>query len=247
MKVLFWNVRGLANSASQLALNNFCLSNKFDFLFISEPWMDLNNIPISYWNSLRLKCFAVNDRGMQLPNLWGLCRDSLNPDVISVSRQYIICSALVDVQKIHIVAAYASTSQLTRRDLWHDLSAISSNLPGPWLYVGNFNAILGSHDQRGGRVPSTASCEDFKNWTDSCLLTHLPTRGAEFTWSNRRCVAALTERRLDRSICNDEWFDFWSFVYCTTLTRTQSDHYPTLVVMNKAISFFPSSFKFQSM
>lgn len=70
--------------------------------------------------------------------------------------------------------------------------------------MGDFNAILGAHEQRGSRIPSRIACEDFKNWTDAGSLNHIVTRGAEFTWSNGRKGSAHTERRLDRAICNDE-------------------------------------------
>ncbi|KAG4974908.1 hypothetical protein JHK82_031796 [Glycine max] len=38
MKILFWNIRGLANPKTKIVLKNLCLSNKPDFLFVSEPW-----------------------------------------------------------------------------------------------------------------------------------------------------------------------------------------------------------------
>lgn len=62
--------------------------------------------------------------------------------------------------------------------------------------------MLASYEKRGGRLPNATSCADFKAWTDSCCLTHIMTRGAEFTWTNGR-GSNRTEVRLDRAICND--------------------------------------------
>lgn len=78
--------------------------------------------------------------------------------------------------------------------------------------MGDYNAILGAHEKRGQNLPLRISCDDFRAWTDSCILTHLVTRGAEFTWSNGRRGNALSERRLNRVVCNDGWLDYWNSV-----------------------------------
>lgn len=113
--------------------------------------------------------------------------------------------------------------------------------------MGDFNSILGAHEQRGGGLPNAAACDDFRNWSDNCMLTHLPTRGATFTWYNRRRSNSHTERRLDRALYNEDWLSSWSSTSCCSLTRSNSDHHPLLVVLNKGIPSFPSSFKFQRM
>lgn len=124
---------------------------------------------------------------------------------------------------------------------------MQQNHPAPWCFLGDFNAILGSHEKRGGNLPSHVSCEEFNAWSDSCNLTHLLTRGAEYTWSNKRRGRALVEMRLDRSICNDPWLSFWDFVSCCTLPKSHSDHHPILLTLKKGIRSFPSSFKFHKM
>lgn len=115
------------------------------------------------------------------------------------------------------------------------------------MCLGDFNAILGSHEQKGGRITSASSCLDFRNWSDCCSLTHLPTRGAQYTWSNRRSADFHIERRLDRSLCNEDWINLWSSISCVTLTRTQSDHHPLLISLKQDCASFPKTFKFQSM
>lgn len=58
---------------------------------------------------------------------------------------------------------------------------------------------------------------------------------------------ALTERKLDRALCNDSWVDFWSSTSCSTLTRIKSDHHPLFMCMKTDTPYFPKPFKFQSM
>lgn len=62
MKCIFWNVRGFTNPSSRLVFKQFCLTNNPDFVFISEPWILVDNVPAKFWKSLNLKIFAVNDR-----------------------------------------------------------------------------------------------------------------------------------------------------------------------------------------
>lgn len=73
------------------------------------------------------------------------------------------------------------------------------------------------------------------------------TKGTSFTWSNGRLGAALTEKRLDRVICNDQWLSFWDSFACCSLTRSMSDHFPILISLLKGVITFPSSFKFLKM
>lgn len=116
--------------------------------------------------------------------------------------------------------------------------------PGPWLFFGDFNAVLGAHEKRGGCLPSRLSYEEFRAWSDTCNLTHVQTLGAEFTWSNNRSSGAHTELRLDRAICNDDQLNYWSHMTCCTLSRCCSDHFLLLLFLPNACKYYPSSFKF---
>lgn len=175
----------------------------------------------------------MNDRGSQAPNLWGLCAEHLDVDVISMSRQQFSFSMTVNQKKIFTAAVYAATSHIMRRDLWNELQALIQGNHGPWLWIGDFNSILGAHEQRGGGSVSTQSCTEFRELSEGCALTHLPTLGSEFSWINNRSGSSLTERRLDGSLCNDGWLDFWCSTTCTSLTRINSDHHPLLINLKK--------------
>lgn len=98
---------------------------------------------------------------------------------------------------------------------------------------------------RGGNSPFQISCNEFRAWSDSCNLTHLVTRGAKFTWIRRRKNGNHIERRLDRAVVNDDWLSFWNASSCCTLTRSQSDNYPLLLVASRGVKSFASPFMFQ--
>jgi len=45
----------------------------------------------------------------------------------------------------------------------------------------------------GAFPPARGPMMDFFDWSDICYLFHLPTRGVQYTWSNGRRDARLTE------------------------------------------------------
>lgn len=229
MKCLYWNARGLANTPSRLALKNLILQHNPDFVFISEPWMDSSDLPRRWLLNLNLKIFAVNNRHNLLPNLWCLCKTNLDPVTLAVDEQFVAFSFSVNNKVFAFSVIYASTKYITRRQLWNSLNLLQSQHFMPWCFLGDFNSILGAHEHRGRTAPSRIPMEEFKLWTDSNNLIHLPTRGAEFTWYKGRGAHRGTERRLDRALCNQSWIDLFTSVSVTTLVKHKSDHFPLLL------------------
>ncbi|XP_050113925.1 uncharacterized protein LOC126592246 [Malus sylvestris] len=115
------------------------------------------------------------------------------------------------------------------------------------MAIGDFNAILGAHEQMGGGRPSQASCAQFSNMSDTCNFTHLNTSGAAFTWSNGWRSRGRTERRLDRSLCDISWFDSWPHSNCIALPKVVSDHNPLIFSGSRVLSSGHRPFRFQSM
>ncbi|XP_058756625.1 uncharacterized protein LOC131629842 [Vicia villosa] len=245
MKSLFWNVRGLANSSSRLALKRLISSNKPDLVFVAEPWMDYNKLPKAWLHNLDLKLFALNQRGDLLPNLWCFCKTNLNPDIISVDDQHVSFTIKLNNTTLCFSAIYASTSYICRRSLWHKLSNVLPNVP--WCFIGDFNAIISSDEYRGNHSPSKIPMTDFFNWSNDNHYIHLPTVGNFLTWSNGRKGRNLTEKRLDRAICNTDFLDACCTLVCSTLPRFKSDHFPILLTFEVDKISFKSQFKFLRM
>jgi hypothetical protein len=87
---------------------------------------------------------------------------------------------------VSIASIYASTYYLKRRQLWDDLTHLQGCFQGLWLYIGDFNVILGAHEKRSRRPPPSLSCDDFLYWSNANVLNHMPTLGSFFTWTNGR-------------------------------------------------------------
>jgi hypothetical protein len=146
MKGLYWNIRGIANKASKLALRRLISTNKPDFIIISEPWMSFGAFPTNWLQRLDLKLFCVNERDNLLPNIWCICKNSIDPDPLYIDDQ-LVAFKISALDKVFCVAAvYASTCYVKRRLLWAKLSELTSLHVLPWCYMGDFNVVLGMHE-----------------------------------------------------------------------------------------------------
>ncbi|CAJ2666292.1 unnamed protein product [Trifolium pratense] len=156
--------------------------------------------------------------------------------VVFASDQCFALEIEFSQSRVYVAAVYASTAYLVRRTLWADLTRLQALFVGPWLFVGDFNAVLGAHEKRGKTLPPKISCDDFLQWTIANQLSHLNTIGVHFTWSNGRVGDNFVALCLDRAICNHAWLNQWQSIYCYALYKHSSDHHP-LVISHSASDF----------
>lgn len=163
MNILYWNVHGIGNSDTRLALKNLFLSHKPTIIFMVEPMVSFAQIPSWYWPSIGVMKYCTNDRGTSIPNLWALWGTDVIATVIFVSDQCIALEISCFSSTVYLAAIYAHNYYVKRRELWADLTNLQGCFQGPWLFMGDFNCILGAHEKRGRRPPPPLSCEDFLN------------------------------------------------------------------------------------
>lgn len=247
MKLLYWNIRGIVNSPSRLALKRLITKNKSDFVFIDEPWMNYDDFPSTWLNRLGLKVFSFNHREDNLPNLWCICSILFELVIINKDDQQVSFKIKVGNNDFFISAIYASNSFLKRKQLWNTLQNNQTQIDAPWCFLGDFNTIIGAHEHYGALNPARPPIIDFQNWTDSNDLLHIHTRGATYTWDNGRSGRRHVKRRLDRVVCNQNFLDPCSSVACNTLIKLRSDHYPLQFEFKTDENSFTSSFKFLNM
>jgi exonuclease III len=161
MKCIFWNTSGLANSPTRLALKKIINQYKPDIILLSEPWMDLDDLPRRWLVNLNLKCFASNTILNHLSNLWCLCKISLNPSLVAFDDQHVTFTISGNDKTLAFSAVYASTNYLTRRKLWNDLNSLQAQLDFPWCFLGDFNVIMGAHEHRGRTNPARLPIDEF--------------------------------------------------------------------------------------
>jgi len=244
MTTLYWNVRGIGNVDTKLALKNLFTFHSPLLIFVAEPMIAFESVPPWYWDSIGVSKYCVNSRGNLQPNLWALWGTEVSANVVFVSDQCIALEISCYQSSVYVAAVYANTFYLKRRQLWADLTTLQGRFQGPWLFIGDFNAVLGAHEKRGRQPPPPLSCMDFTNWSNANLLHHLPTLEAYFTLSNGRLGSDNVALRLDRAICNADWVNFWCSSTCSALVRHQSDHHPLLMSMDFCTSKRSGTFKF---
>lgn len=148
--------------------------------------MDLQNLPTNFLNRLNLHCFGTNLRNHNLPSLWCICSKNFSPQLLQITDQFVSFKVDYDSAIVFLTVVYASTNATNRKKLWYDLSGLLKNFKVPWCFVGDFNAIFGSHENRGRASPFRSSIVYFCYWIYHHCLANFPTSGLFVTWSNGR-------------------------------------------------------------
>lgn len=60
---MYWNVSGVGNSDTKVALKNLYVSHKHVFIFLVEPMISFSLVPSWYWHVIGASKSCLNDRG----------------------------------------------------------------------------------------------------------------------------------------------------------------------------------------
>ncbi|KAF6157177.1 hypothetical protein GIB67_041638 [Kingdonia uniflora] len=219
MRVIFWNIRGIAKKKSLLSLQRLVKLYGTQIIFIAEPKIRPTNFfhGLSNFNN----SIISNDCDARIGNLWCMWSKEISaPSLVSSSYQHI--SVLCDGAIISTV--HASAFKIVRRGLWKDLIDVSK-LNLPWLALGYFNIIRLQSERFGGTGPTLSAIKVFNDSLDECELIESPSVGMKLTWCNGQSGGARISRRLDRALYNGMWagkYDGWWKV--KALARENSDH-----------------------
>ncbi|XP_058764760.1 uncharacterized protein LOC131638231 [Vicia villosa] len=113
----------------------------------------------------------------------------------------------------YLSAVYAHNQLAKRKQSWEDIQAF-----------GNITDIIG-----GNEVHHNEYC-DLENMMDATGLHEHETVGNYYTWSNKHTTRIIYSR-IDRAICNTEWFLHFSTREVKILNPHISDHSPLPVKM----------------
>ncbi|KAK2642450.1 hypothetical protein Ddye_024213 [Dipteronia dyeriana] len=96
----------------------------------------------------------------------------------------------------------------------------------PWFCAGDFNDILSPDEKIGGLPRNRMLIDNFRNALDYCGLDDMGFQGPRFTWSNKRNGCDLVQERLDRGVCDSEWYQLFPRASIYHLEYWHSDHRP---------------------
>ena len=106
-------------------------------------------------------------------------------------------------------------------------------MDGPWLCVGDFNAILNAFEKQSTRPPQPAQINAFQYALELCQLEDLGYRGYLFTWINKRPRDANTKMRLDSAIATKEWIEKFQMSTVMHLPSHSLDHLPITIQVQR--------------
>nr|XP_011457336.1 PREDICTED: uncharacterized protein LOC105349397 [Fragaria vesca subsp. vesca] len=245
--ILYWNVRGAADSKLPDIIQDLRRIYKFNILVISEPRISEDKA-LKVVKSLGFSSFTIEDATGFSGGLWLLWDDQqVKLEVVDSNFQSITSLVTESSNKQwFFTTVYANPDHALREELWVYLDAFNSRCTIPWLITGDFNELISDADKQGGRAVLGGG--SFASWVDRNYLIDLGYIGADFTWKGTRNGEEILER-LDRGLCNISWRHEFPDAFVQHLARLKSDH--CLIFISLESAQFPSStlkpFRFEAM
>ena len=112
---------------------------------------------------------------------------------------------------------------------WELLTHLRTFVEGPWLCIGDFNAIIQSTEKLSKRPSQMSQIDSFREALESCQLEDLSYKGYPYTWNNKRPRDANTKMWLDRVISIKPWRDKFQLSTVNHLFPHASDHLPIVL------------------
>jgi hypothetical protein len=168
---------------------------------------------------------------------------------IQLYENHISCRVVSDPSPYSwmISCVYAPLSVHSRSLFWSKLIDLGNSFSGPWLLLGDFNAILLTAEKCGGRSFGSSSHLDFVDFVQSNALVDLVFVGNKFTWSNHRSGIANIRKRLDRGLANLGWVHLYPNSLINHLLASYTDHCPILLSSDGSYRNLPKPFRFEAL
>ena len=151
-------------------------------------------------------------------------------DVINFIKNHILAKVVEDNGFVwYLTCFYGWHDSNQKPKSWALLNHLSSFVQGPWLCIGDFNAILHSSEKQSSHSPHYKQMDDFQEALDLCGLIDMGFKGYFFTRNNKRPGSANTRERLDRAVANIERREKFPASTLRHLFSHASDHRPLLL------------------
>ncbi|CAA0834064.1 Unknown protein, partial [Striga hermonthica] len=98
-----------------------------------------------------------------------------------------------------LILVYASTDYQRRKMQWLELEGSKHLWGSKWCIGGDWNALCGDTEKRGGRVGSQSNFEEFNNFIARMGMLEVRMEGYPYTWCNNRQGEDFIEEKLDRT------------------------------------------------
>ena len=171
---------------------------------------------------------------VEKPNSGGgltlLWKAGVKVEVINFTNNHILARVgEEDGSHWYLTCFYGWPDHTQKFKSWVLLAHLATFVDGPWLCIGDFNAILHTTEKQSGRPPSYIQMDEFRIALERCNLADLGFLGYPFTWNNKRPGHANTRQRPDQAVANAEWRLKFPATTVTHLFSHASDHLPIIL------------------
>ena len=97
-----------------------------------------------------------------------------------------------------ISVIYASSRFAKKCILWNNFKIIASRHNLPWFALGDFNDVLSEDEKFSSNGISGKRVRAYQECMNECNLLDLGFSGPKYTWTNKRDMANLIHKILDR-------------------------------------------------
>lgn len=151
MNMLVWNCRGAGDRRFPGLIRDCAKIYQLNFLAILEPRISgirANKVADKFGFSGAVRVEAVGFAG----GIWCFWKRNLvSMDVVSTSKYCVVLKVNPRSPNPWLLSVvYGSPQERFRDELWEELRAINNATELPWCVLGDFNAVLHSHEKSGG-------------------------------------------------------------------------------------------------
>ena len=229
MRILSWNVRGMGNDRTFLALKTILQMHNPQVVFLCET--KLMSVQMRKVGKL-LKfdgCFAISSKGRSegITMMWN---SEISVNITSFSSHHIDAEVQTERRKwVRCTEIYGHPEADQKRHTWNLLRRLAGLSSTTWLCFGDFNEILHLHEKNGGNDRNSNAVSEFRKAIQDSKLIDMGSNGCSYTWSNRRFGSSFIEEKLDRFFYSKDWTDHFHDAMATNLVSWSSDHNPILM------------------
>lgn len=119
---------------------------------------------------------------------------------------------------------YEYSERHRRRQAWNLIREFHGMSNLQWCIIGDFNDLLSQNDNKVLNSHPNWLCNDFQDVVAECDLTDIPLEGYPFTWTKSRGTTHMIEERLDRSLVDSAWLQYFPCAKLINLVESHSDH-----------------------
>ena len=185
MRLLCWNCQGLGIHWTVQSLQKLLKDQAPTICFLLETRLNKKGFDkhcreIKFSNKLIVK---KHDSRGRLALLWKM---DVLMDVINFNENRILAKVVEEDGFVwYLTCFYGWPEASQKAKSWALLSHLSSFVDGPWLCIGDFNAILHSAEKLSHWPPSYKHMDEFEEVLEQCSLSDLGFLGHPYTWNNK--------------------------------------------------------------